>query len=74
MYFYKIRNEVDIENNPTSIVEHNLDTHAMKKIKVGEKILTSTECEGCRAHVEVDKTSTSITGSYCESHYVLLQK
>lgn len=66
--------EVDIENDPTSIVEHNLDIHAMRKIKVEEKTSTSMECEGCGAHVEVDKTSTATTCPYCGSHYVLSQK
>ena len=66
--------EVDIENDPTSIVEHNLDIHAMRKIKVEEKTSTSMECEGCGAHVEVDKTSTATTCPYCGSHYVLSRK
>ncbi len=66
--------EVDIENDPTSIVEHNLDIHAMRKIKVEEKTSTSMECEGCGAHVEVDKTSTVTTCPYCGSHYVLSRK
>ena len=66
--------EVDIENDPTSIVEHNLDIHAIKRIKVEEKTSTSMECEGCGAHVEVDKTSTATTCPYCGSHYVLSQK
>ncbi|WP_297130667.1 hypothetical protein [Terrisporobacter sp.] len=66
--------KVDIENDPTSIVEHNLDIHAMRKIKVEEKTSTSMECEGCGAHVEVDKTSTATTCPYCGSHYVLSQK
>lgn len=66
--------EVDIENDPTSIVEHNLDIHAMRKIKVEKKTSTSMECEGCGAHVEVDKTSTATTCPYCGSHYVLSQK
>lgn len=66
--------EVDIENDPTSIGEHNLDIHAMRKIKVEEKTSTSMECEGCGAHVEVDKTSTATTCPYCGSHYVLSQK
>ena len=65
--------EVDIENDPTSIVEHNLDIHALRKIKVEEKTSTSMECEGCGAHV-VDKTSTATTCPYCGSHYVLSQK
>lgn len=66
--------EVEIENNPEDVIEHNLDIHAMKKIKVEEKTSTSMECEGCGAMVEVDATSTATTCPYCGSHYVLSKK
>ena len=66
--------EIEIENNPEDVIEHNLDIHAIKKIKVEEKTSTSMECEGCGAMVEVDATSTATTCPYCGSHYVLSQK
>lgn len=66
--------EIEIENNPEDVIEHNLDIHAMKKIKVEEKTSTSMECEGCGAIVEVDATSTATTCPYCGSHYVLSKK
>ncbi|WWD85156.1 hypothetical protein TEGL_36100 [Terrisporobacter glycolicus ATCC 14880 = DSM 1288] len=66
--------EVKIENNPEDVIEHNLDIHAIKTIKVEEKTSTSMECEGCGARVEVDATSTATTCPYCGSHYVLSQK
>lgn len=66
--------EVEIKNNPQNIIEHKLDIHAIKKIKVEEKTSTSMECEGCGAIVEVEATSTATTCPYCGSHYVLTQK
>ncbi len=66
--------EVEIQNNPEDVIEHNLDIHAIKTIKVEEKTSTSMECEGCGARVEVDATSTATTCPYCGSHYVLAQK
>ena len=66
--------EVEIENNPEDVVEHNLDLHAIRTIKVEEKQSTSMECEGCGAMVEVDATSTATTCPYCGSHYVLSKK
>ena len=66
--------EVKIENNPEDVVEHNLDVHAIRTIKVEEKTSTSMECEGCGAMVEVDATSTATTCPYCGSHYVLSKK
>ena len=39
--------EVEIENNPDNVIEHNLDIHAIKTIKVEDKTSTSMECEGC---------------------------
>ena len=66
--------QVKIENNPEDVVEHNLDIHALRKIKVEEKHSTSMECEGCGAIVEVDETSTATTCPYCGSNYVLANK
>lgn len=66
--------EVGIENNPDNVVEHNLNIHAIRTIKVEEKSSTSMECEGCGAMVEVDATSTATTCPYCGSHYVLSKK
>ena len=66
--------EVKIENNPKDIVEHSLDVHILKTIKVSEKTSTSMECEGCGAMVEVDATSSATTCPYCGSHYVLSKK
>lgn len=66
--------EVEIENNPEDVIEHNLDIHAMRRIKVEEKTSTSMECEGCGAMVEVEATSTATTCPYCGSHYVLSKK
>ena len=57
--------EVEIENNPDNVIEHNLDIHAIKTIKVEDKTSTSMECEGCGAIVEVDATSTATTCPYC---------
>lgn len=66
--------KVEIENNPDNVIEHNLDIHAIKTIKVEDKTSTSMECEGCGAIVEVDATSTATTCPYCGSHYVLSKK
>ena len=66
--------EVKIENNPKDVVEHSLDVHILKTIKVSEKTSTSMECEGCGAMVEVDATSSATTCPYCGSHYVLSKK
>ena len=66
--------EVKIENNPKDVVEHSLDVHILKTIKVSEKTSTSMECESCGAMVEVDATSSATTCPYCGSHYVLSKK
>ena len=66
--------EIEIENNPEDVVEHELSIHDMKRIKVEDKTSMSMECEGCGAIVEVDATSTATTCPYCGSHYVLSQK
>lgn len=66
--------EVGIENNPEDVKEHNLNIHAIRKIKVEEKTSTSMECEGCGAMVEVEATSTATTCPYCGSNYVLSKK
>ncbi len=66
--------KVEIKNNPEDVVEHDLNLHEMKTLKIEEKTSTSMECEGCGAIVEVDATSTSTSCPYCGSHYVLSQK
>lgn len=67
-------NEIEIKNDKSKVVEHQLTRKAINYIKAEEKKSTSMECEGCGAIVEVDSTSTATTCPYCGSNYVLAKK
>ena len=67
-------NEIEIKNDKSKVVEHQLTRKAINSIKAEEKKSISMECEGCGAIVEVDSTSTATTCPYCGSNYVLAKK
>ncbi len=65
---------IDIEHDPSTIIEHTLTAYVAHTIKASEKTSHTMDCNGCGARIEVDATSTATTCPYCGSKYVLSQK
>lgn len=65
---------VEIADNREEIVEHTLNTNALRTIKVEEKQTVTMNCTGCGAPVEIDKNSTALACPYCGSSYVMADK
>ncbi len=65
---------VQIDHDPSSIIEHTMTHQARASVRVEEKSSHTMECTGCGAKVEIDATSTATSCPYCGSQYVLSQK
>ena len=64
---------IQIENDTSSIVEHDLTLDSKRIIKATEKESKTMECSGCGASIEIGPNDTAAKCPYCDSSYVLAE-
>ena len=66
--------EIEIINDETKIVEHELNLDLARTIKPEEKTTKTLNCSGCGASIEMASNETAAECPYCGSNYVLAEK
>lgn len=65
---------IQIENDTSSIVEHDLTLDSKRIVKATEKESKTMECSGCGASIEIGPNDTAAKCPYCDSSYVLAER
>ncbi len=65
---------IQIENDNSSIVEHDLTLDSRRVVKATEKQSKTMQCSGCGASIEIGANDTAAKCPYCDSSYVLAER